>query len=86
MSISCKFERSTLSYGERGVILRSHHPELYETGLDDLKALRRRDMRDKENTALAKRREARGKGRREDKAFPAQPSIPCSASRYSPPP
>jgi hypothetical protein len=64
MSIPCKFERSILSYDEHGVILRSHHPEIYEAGLDDLKALRRRlrDMREKESTlTYAKRREARGK-------------------------
>jgi hypothetical protein len=65
MSIPCRFERSILSYDEHGIILRSHHPEIYDAGLDDLKALRQRlrDMRDKEGTlALAKRREARGKG------------------------
>jgi hypothetical protein len=65
MSIPCKFERSILSYDEHGVILRSHHPEIYQAGLDDLEALRQRlrDMRDKESTlARAKRREARGKG------------------------
>src|SRR5215475_12379498 len=52
MSIPCKFERSVLSYDEYGVLLRSHHPEIYEAGLDDLKALRQRlrDMRDKEST------------------------------------
>jgi hypothetical protein len=63
MSVPCKFERSILSYDEHAVMLRSHHPEIYE--LDDLKALRQRlrDMRDKESTlARAKRREARGKG------------------------
>jgi hypothetical protein len=65
MSIPCKFERSILSYDEHEVVLRSHHPQIYESGLDDLKALRQRlrDMRNKERTlALAKRREARGKG------------------------
>ena len=65
MSIPCKFERSILSYDEHGVILRTHHPDIYEAGLDDLKTLRRRlrDMRDKESTlAHAKRREALGKG------------------------
>ena len=36
MSIPCKFERSILSYDEHEVILRSHHPEIYDTGLDDL--------------------------------------------------
>ena len=89
MSIPCKFERSIVSYGEHEIVLRSHHPEIYESALDDLKALRKRlrEMRDKASTlARAKRREARGKGPREDKAFRAQPSIPCSASRYSPPP
>jgi len=65
MAISCKFERSILSYDEHELVLRTHHPEIYESGLDDIKALRQRlrDMRDKENTlAHAKRREARGKG------------------------
>ena len=65
MSIPCKFERSVLSYDEHEVILRSHHPEIYEAGLDDLRTLRQRlrDMRNKENTlAHAKRRETRGKG------------------------
>jgi len=42
MSIPCKFERSILSYDEHEVILRSHHPEIYDAGLDDLKALRQR--------------------------------------------
>ena len=65
MSVPCKFERSILSYDEHEVILRSHHPEIYEAGLDDLKALSRRlrDMRNKERTlTYAKRRETRGKG------------------------
>lgn len=65
MSIPCRFERSVLSYDEHGVILRTHHPEIYEAGLEDLRALRQRlrGMRDKESTlAHAKRREARGKG------------------------
>ena len=39
MSIPCKFERSILSYDEHEIILRSHHPEMYDAGLDDLKAL-----------------------------------------------
>ena len=48
MSIPCKFERSILSYDEHEIILRSHHPEIYDAGLDDLKALRQRlrEMRD----------------------------------------
>src|SRR6478672_13031730 len=65
MSIPCKFERSILSYDEHEIILRSHHPEIYDAGLDDLKALRQRlrDMRDKECTlARESRRAVRGKG------------------------
>ena len=52
MAIPCKFERSILSYDEHEIILRSHHPEIYDAGLDDLEALRQRlrDMRDKEGT------------------------------------
>jgi len=42
MSIPCKFERSILSYDEHEIILRSHHPEIYDAGLNDLKALRQR--------------------------------------------
>jgi hypothetical protein len=64
MSMPCKFERSVLNHDEHEVILRSHHPEIYDAGLDDLKTLRLRlrDMRDKESTlAYAKRREMRGK-------------------------
>jgi hypothetical protein len=73
MSIPCKFEHSILSYNEHEVILRSHHPEIYDVGLDDLNALRKRlrDMRDKERTlARAKRREARGKGTPRGKSVP----------------
>src|SRR5262245_19392294 len=79
MSIPCKFERSVLSYDEHGFVLRSHHPEIYETGLDDLKALRQRlrDMRDKENSlANAKRRETRGKGLPRGQSFPGTAEHP----------
>jgi hypothetical protein len=79
MSVPCKFERSILSYDEHGVILRSHHPEIYEAGLDDLKALRGRlrDMRAKEKTmAHAKRREARGKGPRRGQSLPGTAEHP----------
>jgi hypothetical protein len=79
MSVPCKFERSILSYDENGVILRSHHPEIYEAGLDDLKALRQRlrDMRDKENAlARAKRREARGKGPPRGQSLPGTAEHP----------
>jgi hypothetical protein len=56
MSIPCKFERSILSHDEHEVILRSHHPEIYDSGLDDLKALRQRlrDMHGKERTPGAR--------------------------------
>src|SRR5262249_7655645 len=70
---------SILSYDEHGVILRSHHPEIYEAGLDDLKALRQRlrDMRDKENAlARAKRREARGKGPPRGQSLPGTAEHP----------
>ena len=79
MSIPCKIERSILSYDEHGVILRSHHPEIYEAGLDDLRGLRQRlrDMRDKESTlARAKRREALGKGPPRGQSLPGTPEHP----------
>jgi hypothetical protein len=79
MSIPCKFERSVLSYDEHEIILRSHHPEIYDLGLDDLKALRQRlrDMRNKERTlAREKRREARGKGTPRGKSFPGAAEHP----------
>src|SRR5262249_57336863 len=73
MSLPCKFERSILSYDEHEIILRSHHPEIYDASLDDLRALRQRlrEMRDKERTlARGKRREARGKGPSRGGSFP----------------
>lgn len=79
MSVPCKFERSILSYDEHGIILCSHHPEIYESGLDELKRLRERlrGMRDKENTvAHAKRREARGKGSRRGQSLPGTAEHP----------
>ena len=38
MSMPCKFERSILSYEEQEIILPSHHPEIYDAGLDELVA------------------------------------------------
>ena len=73
MSIPCKFERSILSYDEHEIILRSHHPDIYDAALDDLKALRQRlrEMRDKERTlARANRRALRGKGAQRGASFP----------------
>ena len=87
MSIPCKFERNILSYNEHEIVLRSHHPEIYDAGLDDLRALRQRlrDMRNKERTRRAKSAAKHAaKGRGEAKAFQAQPNIPCSANRCSP--
>jgi hypothetical protein len=79
MSIPCKFERSILSYDEHEIILRSHHPAIYDAGLDDLRALRQRlrDMRSKERTlAGEKRREARGKGPSRGESFPGTAEHP----------
>ena len=79
MSIPCKFEHSLLKHDEREVILRSHHPEIYDAGRDDLKTLRQRlrAMRDKERTlARAKRREARGKGAPRGGSFPGTAEHP----------
>jgi hypothetical protein len=73
MSIPCKSERSLLSFEEHQVVARSHHPEIYESGLDDLKALRQqlRDLRSRTRTlALTKRREVRGKGPARGASFP----------------
>jgi hypothetical protein len=73
MSIPCKFERSILSYDGHEIILRSHHPEIYDASLDELRALRRRlrEMRDKERTLARKNRRAvRGKGAQRGASFP----------------
>jgi hypothetical protein len=79
MSIPCKFERSILSYDEHEIVLRSHHPNVYDAGLDDLKALRQRlrDMRDRERTlAREKRRETRGKAAPRGGSFPGTTEHP----------
>jgi hypothetical protein len=79
MSTPCKFERSILSYDEHQIILRSHHPEIYDAGLDDLKALRQRlrDMRNKERTlARENRRALRGKGAPRGGRFPSTAEHP----------
>ena len=73
MSVPCKFERSVLSFEEHQLVARSHHPEIYESGLDDLKSLRQqlRDLRTKTRTlALTRRREVRGKGPSRGGSFP----------------
>jgi hypothetical protein len=79
MSIPCKFERSIVSYDEHEIILRSHHPEIYDVGLDDLKSLRQRlrDMRNKERTlAGPNHRAVRGKGAPRGGSFPGTAEHP----------
>lgn len=79
MSIACKFERSILSYDEHEIILRSHHPEIYDASLDELRALRQRlrEMRDKERTlARENRRVVRGKGAQRGASFPGTAEHP----------
>ena len=86
MSIPCKFERSILSHDEHELILRSHHPEIYDAALDDLKALRQRlrDMRNKERSSRARiAAQCAERGREEARAFLAPSDTPCSASRCS---
>jgi hypothetical protein len=79
MSIPCKFERSILSYDEHEIILRSHHPEIYDASIDQLRDLRQRlrEMRDKERTlARANRRAVRGKGAQRGASFPGTAEHP----------
>ena len=79
MSIPCKFERSVLGFDEYEIILRSHHPGIYDVGVDDLKTLRQRlrDLRDRERTlAREKRREARGKAAPRGGSFPGTAEHP----------
>lgn len=79
MTIPCKFEKSVLSHDEHDTVLRSHHPGIYEVGLDELKALRRRlrDLRDRERTlAREKRHEVRGKGAPRGGSFPGTAEHP----------
>jgi hypothetical protein len=77
LSIPCKFECSILSYDKHEMILRSHHPEFYDTAFDDLKALRQRlrDMHNKERTLTRENRHAmRGKGAQRGASFPGTAS------------
>jgi len=79
MTIPCKFERSIISHGEHEIILQSHHPGIYDVGLEGLKSLRQRlrDLRNRERTlARAKRREARGKGEPRGGSFPGTAEHP----------
>jgi hypothetical protein len=79
MTIPCKFERSVLGHDEHEIVRRSHHPGIYEVGLDELEELRRhlRDLRDRERTlARQKRREVRGKGAPRRGSFPGTAEHP----------
>ena len=79
MSIPCKFERSILSHDEHELIVRSHHPKIYDAGPDDLRELRQRlrDMRDKERTLAREiRRATRGKGAPRGGSFPGTSEHP----------
>ena len=79
MSIPCKFERSILSYDEHEIILRSHHPEIYDAALDDLKALRQRlrEMRDREH-ALARENRKRVTSNKKCASRSRRPQQVCS--------
>ena len=73
MSIPCKFERSILSHDEHELILRSHHPEIYDAALSG--------MRNKERSSRARiAAQCAERGREEARAFLAPSSTPCSAS------
>jgi hypothetical protein len=59
--------------------VRSHHPEIYDAGPDDLRELRQRlrDMRDKERTLAREiRRATRGKGAPRGGSFPGTSERP----------
>ena len=84
MSIPCKFERSILSHDEHELILRSHHPEIYDVALADLKVLRARlrDMRNKERTlARENSRAVRGKGAQRGASFPGTVEHVCCGAQ-----
>ena len=79
MTIPCKFERSVLGHDEHQIVLKSHHPQIYDIGLDELRDARRRlrEMRDKERTlARAKRGEVRGKRGARGGSFPGTAEHP----------
>jgi len=79
MSIPCKFERSLLGHDEYEIVASTHHPAIYDAGLDDLRSLlkRLRDLRDKERTlSRGKRRESRGKGAPRGATFPGTAEQP----------
>src|SRR6516164_3137555 len=58
MSIPCKFERSILGYDEHEIIVRSHHPEIYDAVINDLKVLAPAPARHAQQGAYPGAREA----------------------------
>jgi hypothetical protein len=79
MSIPCRFERSLLNHEEYETVASSHHPAIYDVGLDDLKSLRTRlrALHDKERTlSREKRRESLGKGAPRGASFPGTAEHP----------
>jgi hypothetical protein len=58
VSIPCKFERSILSHEEYEAIRLTHHPAIYDVEVAELKAMRSRlrKMRDQERTLGRQRR------------------------------
>src|SRR5215475_4206852 len=73
MAMSYKLERSLLSHEEQGVVLNSHHPEIYSLDLASLKALQGqlRQIRSKERSLMRqKQRERRGKAEPRGGSFP----------------
>ncbi|MBK5959081.1 hypothetical protein CCR97_12800 [Rhodoplanes elegans] len=79
MTIPCRFERSVLAHDAHALVVQSHHPALYDLGLDALKGLRLRlrELRDRERTlARQKRREVRGKVAPRGGSFPGTAEQP----------
>jgi hypothetical protein len=73
MAMSCKLERSLVSHEEQGVILNSHHPEIYALDIAGLRTLQGQllQMRDKERSLTRqKQRERRGKAEPRGGSFP----------------
>jgi hypothetical protein len=73
MAMSYKLARSLLSHEEQGVIVNSHHPEIYSLDLASLKALQGqlRQIRSKERSLMRqKQRERRGKAEPRGGSFP----------------
>src|SRR6476659_2009351 len=75
-TLQIRAQHSQLSHE---IILRSHHPEIYDASLDELRELRQRlrEMRDKARTlARENRRAVRGKGTQRGASFPGTAEHP----------